>query len=83
MHCHTTISDGHFTPEEIKKLYMEKGYSIVAYSDHELIRDHSDLSDENFLAITSSEFSIDDTVPSFVPPDITDTDEWRKVKVIH
>ena len=83
MHCHTTISDGYYTPEEIKKLYMEKGYSIVAYSDHELIRDHSDLTDENFLAITSSEFSIDDTAPLFELPKGADTDEWRKVKVIH
>lgn len=83
MHCHTTISDGYYTPEEIKKHYMENGYSIVAYSDHELIRDHSDLTDKDFLAITSSEFSVDDTVPSFELPKGANTDEWRKVKVIH
>ena len=80
MHCHTTISDGHFTPEEIKDVYKKMGYSIVAYSDHELIRDHSDLSDESFLAITASEFSIDDTKPSF---DFPRDDNWCARKVIH
>lgn len=83
MHCHSTISDGHFTPEQIKKVYKEMGYSIVAYSDHELIRDHSDLSDDSFLAITASEFSIDDTAPSFALPNGESTEEWFARKVIH
>ncbi len=83
MHCHTTISDGHFTPEEIKEVYKKMGYSIVAYSDHELIRDHSDLSDNSFLAITASEFSIDDTAPSFSLPNGESTEEWFARKVIH
>ena len=83
MHCHTRISDGYFTPEQIKDEYKKMGYSIVAYSDHELIRDHSDLSDADFLAITSSEFSVDDTFPSFSLPDGKSTDIWRTTKVIH
>jgi len=45
MHTHTTISDGKFTPEEIKQLYMEKGYSIVAYTDHEVMMSNNDLTD--------------------------------------
>ena len=83
MHCHTTVSDGHFTPEEIKEVYQEMGYSIVAYSDHELIRDHSDLSDESFLAITASEYSIDDCKPSFELPGKDDSEEWCVRKVMH
>ena len=83
MHCHTTISDGHFSPEEIKDVYKKMGYSIVAYSDHELIRDHSYLSDEAFLAITASEFSIDDTKPSFNLPNGESTEEWFARKVMH
>ncbi len=83
MHCHTTVSDGHFSPQEVKEAYKKMGYSIVAYSDHELIRDHSDLSDEDFLAITASEFSIDDTVDSFTIPGQDTADEWTAKKVIH
>lgn len=58
MHCHTTNSDGKATPEEIKAEYMKRGYSVVAYTDHELIVNNSKLSDENFLAITSFEMSV-------------------------
>ena len=58
LHMHTTVSDGKMTPEETKKRYMEKGYSIVAFSDHELLVPHNDLTDENFLAITSCEVGV-------------------------
>lgn len=58
LHCHTTISDGRKTPEEIKELYMKKGYSIVAYTDHEVFLLHNDLTDENFLAMNGFEVEI-------------------------
>ena len=34
LYCHTTLSDGEFTPEQIKAAYQEQGYSIVAFTDH-------------------------------------------------
>ncbi len=55
LHTHTTCSDGSKTPEEIKEIYKAHGYSVVAYTDHDVMIDHSDLNDENFLAITSHE----------------------------
>ena len=55
MHTHTVCSDGIYTPEEIKEHYKSHGYSVVAYTDHDVMIDHSDLNDENFLAITSYE----------------------------
>ena len=58
LHMHTNISDGRMTIEETKKAYMEKGYSIVAYTDHEIMVPHNELSDDNFLAITSTEISL-------------------------
>ena len=30
LHLHTTLSDGSFTPEEVKKMYVDHGYSIIA-----------------------------------------------------
>ena len=57
LHTHSTVSDGHLSPEEIKCAYMEKGYSIVAYTDHEILVPHTELSDENFLAITGTELA--------------------------
>lgn len=58
MHTHSTVSDGKFSPEEVKRMYMEQGYSIIAYTDHEILIPHNDLSDENFLALTSYEVSL-------------------------
>ncbi len=43
LHCHSTVSDAKLTPEEIKKAYMEHGYSIVAYTDHDVLVPHNDL----------------------------------------
>ena len=40
---------------------MAHGYSIVAYTDHEVIIPHNDLTDENFLAITSYELAINES----------------------
>lgn len=83
MHCHTTISDGQLTPEEVKEAYKARGYSIVAYTDHEILLDHSDLNDEGFLALTSSEYSIDEAESSFPKIDGVETNDWQRKRVIH
>ena len=58
LHCHTTVSDGLWTPEETKKNYMEKGYSIVAFTDHDVMIPHPELEDESFLPLTAYEMEI-------------------------
>lgn len=63
LHCHSTFSDGKLTPEQIKKEYSERGYSIVAYTDHEIPFVHTDLKDESFLPITGYEASFNLDVP--------------------
>ena len=55
LHCHSMLSDGVKTPEELKKLYKENGYSILAITDHETPCNHSDLNDAEFLTITGYE----------------------------
>ena len=83
MHCHTTVSDGHYTPAEIKEAYKNMGYSIVAYTDHEIIREHNDLTDDTFLAITSSEFSINTAELAFKLPEGGNMEAWRARKTMH
>ena len=56
LHCHTTVSDGKRTPEEIKKEYMEKGYSVVAYTDHDVFIDQQHLTDDKFVALNATEY---------------------------
>ena len=50
-------ADTNTTPEELKKRYRAQGYSILAYTDHEILVDHSDLNDEDFLALTGIEYA--------------------------
>ena len=59
LHCHTTYSDGKRTPEEVKNIYKGLGYSIVAYTDHDILISHSYLDDENFLALHGFEVEVD------------------------
>lgn len=58
LHCHTTLSDGALTPEQVKSEYKSRGYSIVAFTDHEHLIDHSDLNDDDFLVLTACEIAI-------------------------
>lgn len=55
MHTHTTMSDGNLTPEQVKDAYKSHGYSIVAFTDHDLLVDRSHLCDKDFLALNGLE----------------------------
>lgn len=67
LHCHTNLSDGTMTPEEVKAHYKSNGYSIVAYTDHCLMFPHHDLADENFLPLTG--YENEQVAPDTVPAD--------------
>lgn len=58
MHCHSTYSDGKFSVEELKKMYKDEGYSVIAFTDHEHLIDNSRLNDDDFLSLTSCEIAI-------------------------
>ena len=46
LHCHTTISDGRKTPEEVRRIYKEQGYSVVAFTDHDVFIPHPELAED-------------------------------------
>lgn len=60
LHCHSTVSDGSLSPEKIKEIYKEKGYSIIAYTDHDVLISHSELADETFLPLNGYEMEINE-----------------------
>ena len=60
LHCHTTFSDGQWTPEKVKEEYMNRGYSIVAYTDHNVMVPHGELSDDSFLALHGFEVEVNE-----------------------
>ena len=60
LHCHTVVSDGCLSPEQVKEAYLAKGYSAVAFTDHEAFLRHNELSDDRFIAINGYETAIKD-----------------------
>lgn len=75
LHCHSTYSDGTCTPSELKQMYKEKGYSILAITDHEGLFDHSYLNDEEFITLPGYEREINS-------PEI-EGGSWNSVVVCH
>ena len=60
LHCHTNLSDGALSPQQVKDLYMQKGYSVVAFTDHDVFIPHPELNDQNFLALNGFEAEINE-----------------------
>jgi len=72
LHCHTTCSDGKYTPEETKEAYKNEGYSVIAFTDHRNFIVHNDLTDDTFLALNGYE------------ADVTEAGGWSdKAKTCH
>lgn len=55
LHAHTTLSDGKLTPEQSVQAYKEKGYRILALTDHEAPYQHNEFTTEDFLMLTAYE----------------------------
>ena len=58
LNCRTNLSDGQYTPEEIKELYKSHGYSAVAFSDSGKLIAHDELNDKDFIALSALEFTV-------------------------
>ena len=66
LHCHTNLSDGHLTAAQVKELYKSRGYSIVAFTDHDALIPHQDLADADFLPLNAVELAIRNPRPEGV-----------------
>ena len=88
LHCHTTVSDGHWSPKRIKEEYIRAGYSIVAFSDHNVLVPHADLTDEKFVALTATELDVTTPdIPTDERPEFFETARagkgWRYLPTHH
>lgn len=66
LHCHTVLSDGRWTAQQVKDEYKKRGYSVIAITDHERLVDHSDLNDEEMLFLTAYEVYIRDVPVDYI-----------------
>ena len=55
LHSHSTLSDGHLTPEQMKEAYKHHGYDFLAVTDHDRYADTRGLSEETFPMIQGFE----------------------------
>lgn len=60
LHCHTNFSDGALSPAEVKEEYKGRGYSVVAFTDHDILIPHDELNDERFLALHGFEVEVNE-----------------------
>ncbi|MCQ2454705.1 MAG: PHP domain-containing protein [Clostridia bacterium] len=60
LHCHSNISDGDYTPLQLKDLYKSHGYSVLAITDHNLLVPHHELDDDEFLALSGYELNMNE-----------------------
>jgi len=54
-HLHTTCSDGHLSPEEVRNLYSKQGYDVVCLTDHNTLAPVEGLSNEDILVMPGEE----------------------------
>ena len=60
LHSHSTVSDGKLTPEQMKEAYKAHGYSVLAFTDHNIMLDQTHLCDEEFVALNGYELNAND-----------------------
>ena len=58
MHSHSVLSDGAFTPEELKARYKANGYAVYAYTEHGVYHDLRYLDDPEFVTLPSYEANL-------------------------
>lgn len=42
LHCHTTVSEGHTTPEQVIRMYEEAGYDFLSLTEHNIYTEYED-----------------------------------------
>lgn len=60
LHCHSTNSDGKLTPKEIVALYEERGYDILAITDHNFL---TEVSSKKMIIIPALEWNYGGITP--------------------
>ena len=56
LHTHTTLSDGHATPEEAARIYAAEGYDAIAITDHWRYMDEGEI--EGLKILSGCEYNI-------------------------
>jgi hypothetical protein len=58
VHTHSINSDGSRTPEKLVEMYSKSGYDFISITDHSLVTDIKNLTNEELLLISGEEICI-------------------------
>lgn len=58
LHTHSTVSDGHLTPEQLVGSYSERGYAFLSLTDHNSFVSHNEL-DGTLKVFTGTEHDLE------------------------
>src|SRR4030042_1567446 len=58
LHCHSTLSDGHYTIEELMSAYGERGYRFLGLTEHNLFLSGEGMSRDDFLLLPGIEYNM-------------------------
>jgi len=56
LHCHSTVSDGKYSHEELIDRYRNRGYSFLCFSDHRKFTDYTHLDRQDFISLPGVEW---------------------------
>lgn len=65
MHCHTTNSDGGYTPQALAEKYYNEGYEIIMITDHNYLTAFQEVTVPGMLVIQSEEITFDRHMNAF------------------
>lgn len=57
LHCHSTVSDGKISPDEVVEIYKKRGWNFLAFTEHDTYSHWKKWDDENFITIPGVEAS--------------------------
>lgn len=57
MHCHTTNSDGGYSPQDLAQKYFDAGYEVIMITDHNYMTHEAEVNVPGMLVIQSEEIT--------------------------
>jgi hypothetical protein len=63
LHLHSTNSDGKLPPEEVAKIYKDKGWNFLAFTDHRLYTHYKEWNEKDFIVIPGVELDTTNPAP--------------------
>lgn len=76
MHCHSTNSDGGYSPQDLVSKYKDQDYEIMFITDHNVLTLESEVNVTGVLVIQSEEVTFERHINGFFMTDVVIPDNF-------